>query len=64
MMSNIPFILYSSDGWDKNKVIGIVEEYDDTYCQVYLFLKNSEIIKEVNENGDIISFGLINADED
>lgn len=62
-MNNIPFILYSSDGWSNNKIIGIVEEYDDTFCQVYLSLKNSEIIKEINENGDIISFGIINADE-
>lgn len=39
-MPNIPFILYSSDEWDKDKVIGIVEEYDDVFCKVYLFLKN------------------------
>lgn len=58
-MSNIPFILYSSDGWDKDKIIGVVEEYNDVFCKVSLFLKNSEIVKETNENGDIVSFGLI-----
>ena len=59
METNIPFILYSSDGWGKNKILGVVKEYNEAFCKVVLFLNNSEITKETDENGNIISFGII-----
>lgn len=61
IQSKIPFVLYSPDGWDK--CIGIVNEYNDTFCNVTLFLNNnSPVEKEFDYNGNILSFGIIGKD--
>lgn len=60
--SKIPFVLYSLSGYDK--CIGIVNEYNDTFCNVTLFLNNnSPVEKEFDCNGNILSFGIIGKDD-
>ena len=59
--NKIPFILYSLTGYDK--CIRIVNEYNDTFCNVTLFLNNnSQVEKEFNCNENILFFGIIGKD--
>lgn len=61
IQNKIPFVLYSLSGYDK--CIGIVNEYNDTFCNVTLFLNNnSPVEKEFDYNGNILSFGIIGKD--